>query len=88
MTKARRIVLTVGLLLVMLVGLFPPGRVARRHKFRAEWGSSKTSTYYVDERVFLPRHPGDVQYRALLVEWIIIAAGTGAAFLFTCRRKP
>jgi len=88
MTKATRVVLIVGLLLVLLAGLFPPGQVARRQTFPGEWRSTKTYTYYIDRRVFLPCDPGQVQYRALLVEWVVIAAGTGAASLLTYRRRP
>jgi len=82
MTKARRRILIVGLLLMMLIGLFPPGRVVRSRLQHGE-----TFRYYADRRVFLPCDTGRVQYHALMVEWVVIAAGTGIAFLIAHPRK-
>ena len=87
MTKATRVVLIVGLMM-MMAGLFPPGQIAHRTQIRARWGPRpEPQTYYTNHRVFFLR-ARNVQYRALMVEWAIIAAGTGAAFLLVYRRRP
>lgn len=91
MTKATRIILIIGLLLVLLAGLFPPGQVVHKQTVRAHagWGTTKTHTWYTDGRVFLLSHPLRLVYcDRLMVEWGFIAAGTAIAFLIAYRRRP
>ena len=98
MTKATRVVLIVGLLLVLLAALFPPmtfvyPRQGDNFYFAARrsflFALPDTMTKQMITRGYDPsRGYVRVDYHRLMVEWVVIAAGTGAAFLFTRRRRP
>lgn len=79
MNKKQKIVLCIGIVVIVLMGLFPPSNTSMSYLFRLEGPGSEYS-------FLLVMSPSDIGFGKLFIQWVIVAVITGG-FIVTLKDK-